>query len=127
MDVSLVYGSRSQDQLRELRSWLLEESELRGRVRTRERPPDTGTLGPVLEALQIASGPVAAAVSASLVSWLRTRVGDVKLTVTSRDGRTMQLEASKVRGLDAESVGRLSEQVTALAEEGEAPLHSSED
>ena len=108
------------DELRSLRGWLLGEDELRGRVQTRETPPAADRLGPVLDGLAIVADPVAAVLSASLVAWLRTRVGDIRVVLTPERGPTVEITARRVRGLDAEGVAELTERLTHLAA-GDAP------
>lgn len=106
------------DELRSLRGWLLGEDELRGRVQTREAPPAAGRLGPVLDGLAIVADPVAAVLSAALVAWLRTRVGDVRLVLTPERGSTVEIAATRVRGLGADGVAELTERLTRLAAGG---------
>ncbi len=116
-DVELTLGGEhaSADELRSLHSWLLEEDELRGRVETREAPPDTDRLGPVLEALEIVATPAAGVLTASLVAWLRSRVGDVKLVVTPKQGERVELTAKNVQSLDAEELAALTDKLGRLA------------
>lgn len=116
MDVAVIAeGSDRGDQLRSLRRWLLDSQELRGRVEGVERPPETGALGPVLDALAVALGPAGAvtAFATGLIAWLRTRRGEVTIKVTLPDGSSLELTAKRVSGLDS---GALQRQVTDLAD-----------
>jgi len=107
--VALRGEGASSDELRSLRAWLGEEDELRGCIAMRERPPAPGRLGPVLDALRIVADPAAAVLSATLVAWLRTRLGNVRLVVTDERGEEIVVEATHVRGLDADGVIELTE------------------
>lgn len=104
----------SSDELRSLRSWLLDEDELRGYVEQVELPAAIGRLGPLLDALQVA-GPAAGVVSASLVAWLRTRVGDVRLVVTAKNGKKVELQAKNVRSLKADELQAVTDQLFRVA------------
>jgi hypothetical protein len=55
--------------------------------------------GPCSTRLKIVAGPVAAVLSATLVAWLRTRVGDVRPVLTDERGEEVVVEAKNVRGL----------------------------
>lgn len=60
------------DELRSLRAELLDDADWRGRVELMERPPEPGTLGPVVEALKLVLDPVSlAALLGTVAAWLR--------------------------------------------------------
>lgn len=116
MDVAVVAeGPDGEHQLRSLQDWLVDSQELRGRVDGVERPPETGTLGPVLDALSVALGPAGAvtALATGLIAWLRTRRGDVHIKVTLPDRSSLELTAQRVSGLDTDA---LQQQVTEIAD-----------
>jgi hypothetical protein len=115
MGLVVMLQDGASDELRSLRAWLLEEDELRGCIQARERPPAPDRLGPVLDALQIVADPAAGVLTASLVAWLKTRVGNVRLVLTPEHGDTVKVEAKNVRGLDAAGFAKLSEQLTRVA------------
>lgn len=121
IDLSLEGADASADELRSLQSWLAEEDELRGLVQGRESPPAADRLGPVLEALEVVTGPAAGVMTASVVAWLRSRVGDVKLIVTPRRGERIELQAKNVRSLDAEELAALTAQLTKAAQGAREP------
>jgi hypothetical protein len=110
--LTLLGEAASPDGLRALRAWLLEEDELRGCIQTRECPPGPDRLGPVLDALHIVGNPAAAVLTASLVAWLKTRVGNVRLVLTLGSGGKVELEAKNVRRLDADALTELTERLT---------------
>ncbi|GAB2944910.1 hypothetical protein ACFMQL_33350 [Nonomuraea fastidiosa] len=115
MDVTVIAeGSDRGDLLRSLRDWLSDAPELRGRIDGVERPPEPGTLGPLLEALSVALGPAGAVTAfvTGLVAWLRTRRGEVSIKVTLPDGTSLELTAKRVAGLDSTA---LQQQVTDVA------------
>ncbi|WP_327364392.1 MULTISPECIES: effector-associated constant component EACC1 [unclassified Streptomyces] len=117
MDVAVgAEGPDGENQLRSLRDWLADSQELRGRVEGVERPPETGTLGPVLDALSVALGPAGAvsAFATGLIAWLRTRRGDVHIRVTLPDRSSLELAAKRVSGLDANALQQQVAEVTNL-------------
>ncbi|MCX4774986.1 hypothetical protein OG322_40620 [Streptomyces sp. NBC_01260] len=117
MDVTVIAeGPDGGEKLRSLRGWLVDSQELRGRVDSVERPPKTGTLGPVLDALSVALGPAgaASAFATGLIAWLRTRRGDVQIKVTLPDRSSLELTAKRVSGLDADALQQQVTEVTDL-------------
>ncbi|WP_433270562.1 effector-associated constant component EACC1 [Actinosynnema sp. CS-041913] len=104
------------DDLRGLHRALSGESELRGRVRLRQRPPAPGTLGPVVEAVEVALAPGGAltVLTGAVLVWLRHRRGTVKVKVT-KGKATVELTAHRIRDLDPAAVRDLvTETVAAL-------------
>jgi hypothetical protein len=102
------------ERLRSLRSWLSDDDSLRGRVRVTHSPPGPGTLGAIVDALVVVLGPggVATALAAALITWIRSRHGDVEVRVRCANGAEVELSARRVRGLDHEG---LRAQVALLA------------
>ncbi|MGW2557894.1 effector-associated constant component EACC1 [Streptomyces sp. NPDC001514] len=116
MDIAVIAeGPDAGDRLRSLQEWLSGIEELRGRVDGKERPPEPGTLGPVLDALTVALGPAGAATAfaTGLIAWLRTRRGDVHIKVTLPDRSSLELTAKRVSRLDADA---LQQQVAEVAD-----------
>jgi len=115
VDVSITVGDA--DTLRGLRSWLVDEPALRGRVTTRHSPPADDKLGPMLEALVVAVGPGGAAVAlvTGIVAWLRQQRGDLTLRVERPDGSSFEIAAQRVKGLDMPAlraeIERLTDQI----------------
>ncbi|WP_051581839.1 effector-associated constant component EACC1 [Pseudonocardia acaciae] len=108
--VLVVVGEAvSADELRGLRAWLVGEDELRGRVRLRERPPPQGVLGPVVDAalVEAVTPPVAGALAAALVAWLRSRVNRFRLEVHTDRGGRMVLDVRQIKELDPRAVEEL--------------------
>lgn len=118
MELTLTLDNESADELRSMRTWLLAEDEMRGRVRMLEVPPAPDRLGPLLEALQVTAGPVAAAFSASVVAWLRSRVGNVRLVITTKEGEKFDFRSKNVHGMDASSLAELTDQLARFARNG---------
>jgi hypothetical protein len=96
-------GQDSGAELRSLWDWLRREEELRGLVRPVERPSRPGEMGAVLEALTVAvgTGGVGAVLAHSVSVWLEQRTSDLKVTITGGDGRHVELDARRVRDLQA--------------------------
>jgi hypothetical protein len=84
--------------LRSLLGWLRHEDALRGRVRPENAPIGQGEMGGVLDALvvSVGSGGVAAVLAGSLSTWLSTRRSDVRITVTTESGRTVEADGKRV-------------------------------
>ncbi|MFE6926329.1 hypothetical protein ACFVAV_35330 [Nocardia sp. NPDC057663] len=91
--------------LASLRSWLIEEDDLRGRVQVVPTAPEPGKLGGLSDALVIAvgTGGVATvaiqAIANTVIAWLRLRTGEVTVTVDRADGSSMTYHATNVRDL----------------------------
>ncbi|MCX4429552.1 effector-associated constant component EACC1 [Streptomyces mirabilis] len=110
-----VEGHRATDELRSLREWLLNEEELRGRVRLVDGPVAPGTLGSGVEALAVilAPGGIATAVASVLIAWIRHRTSDVTLKVTRPDGTSYELSATDVPDFSTTAVADLAAQLSA--------------
>lgn len=106
MDVVIrVEGPGAADELRSLRTWLIDDDDFRGLVRLHEADPAQETLaGGIVNGLTIATvvGSLGTALGTVLVTWLKTRVGRVRIQVTRPDGAVVEMNAEQVRGLDAE-------------------------
>ncbi|MET8572410.1 hypothetical protein [Streptomyces sp. NPDC004783] len=98
-----VSGSR--DELRSLRDWLRHEDGLRGRVRAVQSPPAPGEMGGALDALAVAvgSGGMGAVLANCLSTWIGQRRADMRITVSTQDGRTVEVDA---RGVDPHALAR---------------------
>jgi hypothetical protein len=131
MDVMLVVdGPSALDEVASLRVWLTDEDNLRGRVEQVEAAPVPGTLtGAVVSGLTIAaaSASVATTLASVLITWLKSRVGQVGLRVTRPDGVVVDLQADQVRGLTAEQTWQHVDAVAArIAEAISAPAPGSD-
>jgi hypothetical protein len=109
--------------LRELYSWLGREDELRGRLRLDGRAPRPGEMGSAVDILlvSLAPGGVAAALVAGLFSWLRTRTGAVKATLTRADGSTVEVTATSVRTMQPAELTRAVRELAAELEPDRRP------
>lgn len=92
-----ISGRNEFEELAALGRWLNDDEELRGYVATVGSPIGETELGAVADTVTIALGSTGAgvALSRSIVTWLRTRRSDVKITLSSRD-RTVELEATNL-------------------------------
>nr|WP_272921615.1 hypothetical protein [Streptomyces sp. SID8354] len=104
------------DELRSLLAWLQWDDALRGRVRLEHAPVGSGEMGGLVDALTVflGSGGIGVALTRSLTAWISQRRSDVKLTVTARDGRSVEVDAKRV---DAQALARDIERIL-RAEEG---------
>lgn len=103
----------SADLLRDLHTWLVNEPDLRGRVRLRETPAAQGTLGPAVDALQLmlGAGGGAATVATVIIAWLRSRSGEITVKLTRGD-QTLEVSAKGLRGMNAEALRDLTTHIT---------------
>jgi hypothetical protein len=124
MDVTVSVVGRDAVAVEELRflfTWLGEEEEFRGRVRLVEAAPEPGALGGWPEAVTVALGEGGAVtvLASAVISWIRHRTSDVTCTMTRRDGTSVKLEATRVRGTDLAELGELVDQVVAALGDAE--------
>lgn len=100
-DPQLSISTDDADMLRSLLvDYLRHEDALRGRVRPAYRPVRLGEMGGILDALLVALGPGAAgaALATVLSTWLsHPRRADVKLTITTQDGRRTEIHVGNAR------------------------------
>jgi Effector Associated Constant Component 1 len=121
MPVTLTLSGEagSADELRSLRTFLLGEPSYRGRVTAVERPAAAGTLGPVLESLQVALGSGAGVFGSVLIAWIRSRAGKCTVHVKREDGREFILTHTRVRTVSAAEIAELSEQLDRFVSSGD--------
>ncbi|MFF4735305.1 hypothetical protein ACFY2W_05300 [Streptomyces sp. NPDC001262] len=102
------------EQTRSLYSWLIQEEELRGRVRLADPEPEPGTLGvlPTELLVALAPGGVGTVLASAVIAWIRHRTGEVSCTMTRPDGTSVKVTGKRVRDVDA---ARLSELVQSVA------------
>jgi hypothetical protein len=114
MSVTVTTASGAVDDLRALRSWLVGDDELRGRVTLAEQPIPADKLGGLTEALVVAVGPGAGltALASIVIAWLRSRGGTATCKLTRADGTTFEVTAEQVNGLDAAALDTMVQQVS---------------
>jgi hypothetical protein len=112
-DVVIVQLSVESDDpveaLADLSDWLHLESELRGLVKPGDAVPGPGKLGALSEFLIVAigSGGTLSVLAASLKVFLaQPRGSDVRIVVTSEDGRRVELDAKRVGDVKVEQLLR---------------------
>jgi hypothetical protein len=110
-DLSIaVLGEQPHDETRSLRTWMLEEPALHGRVTLRVAPSASGTLGDAMETLVVALGPggIATALASVLVTWIRRRTTDITVKITKSDGSTLEVSGRHVGRLDSDGMRGLT-------------------
>ncbi|MFE9636113.1 hypothetical protein [Streptomyces sp. NPDC006463] len=99
-----VQGGNPVRELQDLDEWLNGEPELRGRVTPRAAQPGPNELGASFDVLitAIGSGGVISVLAGSLHAFLtRPRGTDVRVSVSSPDGRSVELEAQRVDDVES--------------------------
>lgn len=115
-----VAAGDSADGLRELRSWLVQEPELRGRVRLVEAESAAGALGPVPEMLQVAfgAGGALATLAGVVIAWIGNRGGEVTVKIT-RGEAVAEVSAKGVRSLDLAQTRALTTHLAEVLKDAE--------
>ncbi|WP_329385835.1 effector-associated constant component EACC1 [Streptomyces sp. NBC_01716] len=104
LSVDVPDDAVGRDQLGSLYAWLREVDALRGVVALRGAPPVAGTMGAALDVITVAvgSGGAAGVLARSVVSWLiQGRRSDVKVTVTTENGRSVEIDVRGARDPEA--------------------------
>ncbi|WP_347176877.1 TIR domain-containing protein [Parafrankia sp. EAN1pec] len=121
----IVVGDAAGDHLRSLRSWLLEEPELRGRVSLREAPPGPGEMGPrpaaVVVSLRASALRSVQALDLALASWGRSRRSGQEIQVELRAGDLRVKVSTSSEGLKNPALRSFFEALEALMVAGSAP------
>ncbi|MBN0048694.1 hypothetical protein JS756_32310 [Streptomyces actuosus] len=88
-----------------LLDWLRREDALRRGVHPRHAPLGEGQMGGALDALAVAvgSGGMGAVLANCLSAWISQRRSDVRITLSTRDGRTIEVDA---KGVDPRSLAK---------------------
>ncbi|MCM2422115.1 hypothetical protein [Streptomyces sp. RKAG293] len=108
--ISVDSGSAVAD-LESLDGWLRGEPGLAGRVRAEGGEPAPTELGSLPDVLTVAlgAGGSVTVLAASLRAWIsQPRRSDVKLTISQEGGRSVEIDAKRVKG---EDLGALLQQV----------------
>jgi 16S rRNA G1207 methylase RsmC len=102
------------EEMTSLRAWLSTSVDS-VRVTTLQQAPSDGELGLGTDTLLVAIAPggVALGVLGAVVAWLRSRRSDVELKITAADGRTIEVAAKTVRGLDVQAASRFVSDIAA--------------
>jgi membrane-associated two-gene conflict system component 1 (EACC1) len=99
-----VEGGEPVEGLAELADWLAQEDELRGLIKPAPVVPVAGELGTAVEVLvaAVGSGGAVSVLAASLKAFLaQPRRSDVTIVLTSADGRRVEIDAKRVRDVEA--------------------------
>lgn len=105
MDVTVrVLDDESGEGLQDLRDWLGQESDLRGKVTSVRIEPTAGQLGAGSDALTLAvgAGGAVSVLAASLKSFFaQPRRSDITITVSGKDGSSIEIDARRVKDAHA--------------------------
>lgn len=85
-------------ELTSLREWLGREAAFRGRVQVERQPIEPGQMGGVTDTLTVAlgAGGTVTVLANSVSVWLRQRRSDVKIEVSSSNGKKVTVTAERV-------------------------------
>ncbi|MEU4155010.1 hypothetical protein [Actinoplanes sp. NPDC026670] len=115
-----VTGDDSGRHLENLVKWLRADPELQGLVTVRRGEVPSGAMGTLADVVQVALAPAGAgaAMVTALVSWLRYRTGDVKVTLTRKGAeRRVEITANRLRQLDGPQLQALAGDLLAQLED----------
>ncbi|MEZ0115498.1 hypothetical protein ABH920_009537 [Catenulispora sp. EB89] len=99
-----VQGGEPGGELAELADWLAQEDELRGLVKPAPAVPAARELGVSSDVLvaAVGSGGAVSVLAASLKAFLsQPRRSDVTIVLTAPDGRRVEVDAKRVRDVEA--------------------------
>jgi hypothetical protein len=101
-----------EDPAPELHRWLGGQEHLRGRVHVVEHRRQSGALTQTVVSLAADLGPPGlAALGTALVTWLRHRTSDVRVSIRRQDGTRFELSARRVRGMGQAEITALVDQL----------------
>jgi membrane-associated two-gene conflict system component 1 (EACC1) len=88
-------GEADESELLALRDWLMQESPRPGPAELVAAPAEPGTMGPLIDTLQVAlaSGGAGSVLAGSVATWLSTRRRPVSLRVKRPDGSELEISA----------------------------------
>jgi membrane-associated two-gene conflict system component 1 (EACC1) len=99
-----VQGGEPTEELAELADWLAQDDELRGLVKPAPAVPVAGELGVSSDVLvaAVGGGGAVSVLAASLQAFLtQPRRSDVTIVLTAPDGRRVEIDAKRVRDVEA--------------------------
>jgi hypothetical protein len=102
--LSLTGPEPSGDEFEQLCDWLSRERELQGLITNRTNPPGPDKMGGLTDVLSIAlaSGGAISVLAASLKVWFaQPRREDVRVTIRTADGDTVEIDARRVASAEA--------------------------
>jgi Effector Associated Constant Component 1 len=98
---------------KELADYLATHPPLRGRIQLVADQQRTGGISQSVATVLVEVGPAAVtAFGGALVTWLRHRTANTRVTVRRPDGTRFELSAQRVRGLGAPEVTELVKQLS---------------
>jgi len=105
---------------------MLDVRNVGGPVDLRQVDPKPGEMGSLSDALVVAAGSGGAitALAGALVSWLRHRTTDVTVKITRPDGGALEVDGKRVRGVDAQQLSAMIEELAAQLGDSSAPAET---
>ncbi|WP_204042924.1 effector-associated constant component EACC1 [Acrocarpospora phusangensis] len=116
----IITAQDSADGVRDLYAWLREEPELRGLVRVVDAEIQPGALGAGTDGLQVllGAGGAVATLATVVVAWLRTRRGEVSVSLTRGTEETrVEVTAKGVKSLDVAAARALTSHIAEVLRE----------
>lgn len=106
-EIRIEPADQSDEELRQLASWLRDEDELRGKVDLSDGPITPGHMGGVVETVTVVvTSSTATALVTSLFTWLGRRRESARVTVTVESATGERIDLSCASPADADNLLR---------------------
>ena len=105
-------GREPGEQERQLAEYLRSQDQLRGRVHLIAERRQSGGLSQSIAAVVMELTPAGLlAFASALVAWIRHKTADTKVIVHRPDGTKFEISAQRIRGLGADKLAALTQQI----------------
>ncbi|MGI5289560.1 effector-associated constant component EACC1 [Nonomuraea polychroma] len=120
-------GGRASDaQANELARYLNGQHQLRGRAHAISERRQSGGINQSAGAIVAEVGPYALVVASALITWIRHRTSDTRVTVRRPDGAQLEISAQRVRRLGAKDLNALAQQIAEALNDHVAVVNTNE-
>jgi hypothetical protein len=121
VSLQVAGGGREQgNQESRLAGFLGSQGQLRGRVHLVDERRQAGGMSQSIATVVVEVGPAAlVAFASALISWIRHRTADTRVTVRRQDGAKFEISAQRIRGLGAAELTALAEQIAGVVSDTE--------